>query len=287
MNDLIKLEDIIDLDNLSKSGIVIIVRHYHEAIEKMYNQELIEEHQSFQIKPAFKQCKYVVSFIGGERNSGRLFGVFENIGILSGKELPAYSKELEPYCIPQDRDNEFKLNLIRLDKYDKFKDRLIIDWKVPRGWYNIYGNVKSKPVIKILPLNFVKDFPGLMNVKLNFWELKKIIDNPDSHSDWYDSLTRLQAVYLILDNYNGAQYIGTTYGESGLWQRWSEYVKTNGTGGNKELLMLLKTRPDFYNDIQFSILEVLTKTADQKYCTERESNWKAKLGSKTFGLNRN
>ena len=287
MNSIIKLEDILDLDNLSKSGNVILVRHYHDNIEKMYNQGLIEEHQSFQLKPAFKHCKYVVSFIGGERNSGRFFGVFENLGIINGNELPGYSKALEPYCVPQDRENEYKLNLHRLEEYDKYKDRLIIDWNVPRGWYNSYGNVKSKPVIKILPFNFVKDFPGLMNVKLKFGELKKITENPESHLEWYDSFTRLQAVYLILDNKTGAQYIGTTYGESGLWQRWSEYVRTNGTGGNKELLALLKTRPDFYNDIQFSILEVLTKTADQKFCTERESNWKEKLGSRTFGLNKN
>ncbi len=286
MNNIINLEDILDLDNLSKFGNVLLVRHYHDKIEQMYNQGLIEEYQSFQLKPAFKYCKYMVSFIGGERNSGRFFGVFENLGIINERALSEYSKELKPYCIPKDRRNEFKLNLRRLEKYDKYKDRLIINWVVSRGWYNSYGNVKSKPVIKILPLNFVKDFPGLMNVKLEFVELKKIRENRESHLEWYDSLTRLQAVYLILDKKTGAQYVRTTYGESGLWQRWAEYVK-NGTGGNKELCELSKIRPDFYNDIQFSILEVLTKTADQKFCIERESSWKEKLGSRTFGLNKN
>ena len=96
---------------------------------------------------------------------------------------------------------------------NKYKDRLIIDWVVPRGWYNNFDVTKSKPVVKILPRNFVQDFPGLMNINVSFYELKKIIVNPDSHSDWFDSLTRLQAVYLILDLKSGQQYVGTTYGE--------------------------------------------------------------------------
>jgi hypothetical protein len=126
-----------------------------------------------------------------------------------------------------------------------------------------------------------------MNINLNFEELKKIIKNPESHSDWYNSLTRLQAIYLILDTYTGYQYIGTTYGENGLWQRWESYVKGDGTGGNKELINLKNQNIEFYKHFQFSILEVLSKTADQKYSTEKETIWKEKLGSRAYGLNRN
>jgi hypothetical protein len=100
-------------------------------------------------------------------------------------------------------------------------------------------------------------------------------------------LTRLQAVYLILDKATGYQYIGTTYGLNGLWQRWRNYVLSNGTGGNKELKRLSKKNPEFYKNLQFSILEVLSKTATVKECINIESNWKQKLGSRAFGLNIN
>ena len=92
---------------------------------------------------------------------------------------------------------------------------------------------------------------------------------------------------MILDTNTGSQYIGTTYGEQGLWQRWESYVKGDGTGGNKELKTLKDKNSKFYQNLQFSILEVLSRTADQKYCTTKESVWKEKLGTRAHGLNKN
>ena len=180
---------------------------------------------------------------------------------------------------------DFYLKLKRLEDFDKFQDRLVIKWMVPRGWFNTYGSVMNKEVVKLFPENFVKDFPGLMNVKLTYSELERIIKNPDSNQDWYESLTRLQAVYLILDLKTRLQYVGTTYGENGLWQRWESYIQTGGTGGNKALFALKEKDKEFQQNLQFSILEVLSKTSDQKYCTNKESLWMEKLGTRTLGLN--
>jgi hypothetical protein len=287
MNKKIFLQDILPFDELKKEGKVLLVRHSHKQLEEMNMKGLIDEYQSFQSKPAFLGCKYIVSFLGEERNSGIFYGIFEVEEILKNDKLPKYSKEIEKYCNMQDPIKDFYMRLKRIDRFDKFKERLVIDWIVPRGWYNTYGEVKNKEVIKLLPYNFVKDFSGFMNVKLNFEELKKIIKNPESHAEWYSSLTRLQAIYLILDKSTGYQYIGTTYGEKGLWQRWESYVKGDGTGGNKELINLKNQNPDFHTHFQFSILEVLLKTPDQKYCSEKETIWKEKLGSRAYGLNRN
>lgn len=230
---------------------------------------------------------HIVSFLGGERNSGIFYGIYLNEGIQDKDELPDYSKELEQYCNVQDKLKDFHLKLKRLNEFNKFKNRLVIDWIVPRGWYNTYGKVQNKSIIKLLPYNFVKDFSGLMNVQLMFQELKTIIENPQSNEEWFNSLTRLQAIYLILYKKTGSQYIGTTFGENGLWQRWESYVKGDKTGGNKELIKLKEENSDFYNEFQFSILEVLSKTADQKYCSEKESLWKEKLGTRAHGLNKN
>jgi hypothetical protein len=64
-------------------------------------------------------------------------------------------------------------------------------------------------------------------------------------------------------------------------------VKTEGTGNNKQLELLKINRIDFQYDLHFSILEVLTKTADKNYCIGKESMWKNKLGTRAFGLNGN
>lgn len=283
------LEDILPLQSLQndESGLILLIRHSHINLKEMERLDLIEEYQSFQDKPAFLKCKFVVSFLAGEKNTAVFFGIYQVKHIVRGKALPQYSKGLEKYCKKQDYSKDFKIEFFKRFEFEKFKNRIVIDWVVPRGWYNTFGKVGRKPVIKILPFKYVADFPGLMNIKLTFSELKQIIENPDSHEEWYNSLTRLQAVYLILDNSSGNQYVGTTYGEYGLWQRWSSYVKTEGTGNNKQLELLKINRLGFQFELQFSILEVLTKTADKVYCIEKESMWKNKLGTRAFGLNNN
>ncbi len=289
MEDQIYLEDILPLDSLQsdEAESILLVRHRNNNLKEMERLDLIEEYQSFQDKPAFLKCKYVVSFLAGEKNSAIFYGVYLVKNIISGEELPQYSTALGKYCNQQDKSKDFKIELVKVVEYEKYKNRIIIDWVVPRGWYNTFGNVGNKPVIKILPYKYVADFPGLMSIKLAFSELKQIIENPDSHEEWYNSLTRLQAVYLILDNHSGSQYVGTTYGENGLWQRWYSYVKTEGTGKNKQLELLKIDRLNFQLDLQFSILEVLTKTADKNYSIEKESMWKNKLGTRAHGLNGN
>lgn len=287
MKNKILLQNIFPLEELKKEGRILLVRHSHEKLKEMYFENLIEEYQSFQDKPAFINSRYIICFLGSERNSAVFYGAYEVEEILTGEKVPNYSKELTKYHNKDKTSNDFYLVLKKIEVFDKFKDRLVIDWMVPRGWYNTYGDVADKEVIKILPNNYVKDFPGLMNIKIDFQELKKIIDNPDSHSEWFNALSKLQAVYLILDKSDGLQYVGTTYGENGLWQRWETYAKGNHTGGNLKFNKLKEKNSNFYENFQFSILEVLSKTANQKYCTEKEKNWKDKLGSKAFGLNSN
>lgn len=225
--------------------------------------------------------------MGKEKNTALLYGVYKIKGLLEKNDLPNYSDGLVPFCKPPDKSIEFQMQLEELTEFAKFKNRLIIDWVVPRGWYNTYGKIKNKPVVRILPYRFVSEFPGLMNIKISFSELKAIVETPDSHEEWYNSLTRLQAVYLIQYKKEGLLYVGTTFGKNGLWQRWESYVKSNGTGGNKRLSELERSDPEYTQNLQFSILEVLTHTADKSYCIHKESLWKEKLGTRAFGLNEN
>lgn len=283
----IYLQDILPLEDLRKEGNVILVRHYHVNLDYMVKNNIVDEYQSFQYQPAFKNCKYLISFLGGERNTAIFYGAFKVKDVLAKDLLPSYSAELERFCNPLNVDQDFKMVLERIEEFDIFQNRLIIDWVVPRGWYNTFGTTQNKPVVRILPFNYVSEFPGVMNIQLSFDELKKIIQNKDSHEEWFNSLSRLQAVYLILSKSSGKQYIGTTYGQNGLWQRWSSYVETGGTGGNKKLIELRSENENFKDDLQFSVLEILTKNAERNYCLQKESIWKEKLGTRAFGLNEN
>jgi hypothetical protein len=284
---MIYLQDILPLDELKKEGEVLLIRHHHEHLDKMLQENLVYEYQSFQNKKAFRTAKYIISFTAEPNNYGKFFGAFKCEDLKEKEQLPPFSKELAKYCRIQNREEDFYLELEKVDEFDKFIGRIIIDWTVPRGWYNTYGNVQNKEVIKILPRNFVSDFPGLMNIRISAQELKTIIENKETHTKWYDALTRLQAVYLILDRATGNQYVGTTYGQNGLWQRWQSYVKSNFTGGNLQLKKLKDDSINFYKDFQYSILEVLPTNANQKDCITAENLWKEKLGTRAFGLNSN
>lgn len=287
MDDKIYLQDILPLDKLKEDGIVLMVRHSHEQLNELITQNLIEEYQSFQKMPAFKKCKYIISFVAEPGNQAKFIGLFQLFGILEKEHLPKYSESVAPYCSTLNPETDFYMVLKKQKEYCKFENRLIIDWVTPRGWYNTYGDVLNKEIVKILPHNFVDEFPGLMKIKITAPQLQLIVNNRDSHAKWYDALTRLQAVYLILDKKTGNQYIGTTYGENGLWQRWESYAKGDFTGGNTLLENLKSKDSNFSQNFQFSILEVLSKNASQKECIEAESMWKDKLGTRTFGLNKN
>jgi hypothetical protein len=284
---MIKLQDILPLDKLLKEGPVLLIRHYHKYLQEMVNAKLIEEYQSYQKMRAFRECKYMVCFLAEPNNYAKLFGIYKVNGIKEAGELPEYSERLSEYWELQDPDKYMYLELKKDKRFEKYEGRLIIDWVVPKSWYNSYGKVMDKEIVKILPRNFVDEFPGLMNIRISAQELDTIINNPQAHLKWYESLTRLQAVYLILDKKSGYQYVGTTYGENGLWQRWKTYAKGDFTGGNKELIGLKQNNINFHENLQYSILEVLSKNATQKECTDAESLWKEKLGTRAFGLNKN
>lgn len=286
-NNLILLQDILPLDNLSNDGTVLLVRHYHENLKEMIEKGLLEEYQSFQRMPAFRKVKYLVSFLAEPNNYAKFFGVFQVVDIKEKADLPEYSVKLAKFCEEQNVKTDFYLKLERNRRFAKYEGRVIIDWVAPRGWYHTYGKVEDKPVIKIVPRNFIAEFPGLMNINLSAFDLRIMIENPEAHSNWRESLKRLQAVYLILDSYSGKQYIGTTYGKDGLWQRWESYVKSGFTGGNTKLEKLKKENSEFYFGFKYSILEVLPKNANQKDCINAESLWKEKLGSRAMGLNMN
>lgn len=104
--------------------------------------------------------------------------------------------------------------------------------------------------------NRFTDYPDM---HLRFPDLKQIVENASQHGRWHDRLRAVQAVYLILDEQTGQQYIGSATGHDGLLGRWSDYAKTDGHGNNKEFIELLRKRPDAASDLSFSILCVFDR----------------------------
>lgn len=128
-----------------------------------------------------------------------------------------------------------------------------------------------------------RSFPGYENVDLSFAELETLIRN--DRPDWQAALTSMKGVYLISDKKTGEQYVGATYGDMGIWQRWNNYVDT-GHGGSVELRRLVNEHGIDYcrKYFQFALLEHRQAHTSLDVIREREQWWKNILRTR---LNRN
>lgn len=132
-----------------------------------------------------------------------------------------------------------------------------------------------------------RSFPGFENVDLSFEELETLVRN--SRPDWKAALSSVKGVYLISDTTTGKRYIGSAYGNQGIWSRWCSYVAT-GHGGNVELCALVNDPTLEYcrKAFRFALLESRPAPTPDVMILARESFWKAILLSRgDFGLNRN
>ena len=175
-------------------------------------------------------------------------------------------------------------DLEHIDLLEEYENRLVIDWgDSTRQWKQKGSN--EKPVSYILP-NEKQKFPGYESLVLSYGKLKSVIDDSVTYETWRAALSSICAVYLIVDCESGMQYVGSAYGTDGLWGRWSQYVHTQH-GGNKELIKLLDEYPTRHYQFQFSILQVLPKSASEKEVLDAEKLYKRKLMTKEHGLNDN
>ena len=94
---------------------------------------------------------------------------------------------------------------------------------------------------------------------------------------------------MIVDKFNGKKYVGSAYGDSGIWSRWCTYINT-GHGYNDELVMLIEKNGIDYarKYFQFAILELRSMKTDDDTIINRESFWKEVLLTRgIFGYNKN
>lgn len=174
-----------------------------------------------------------------------------------------------------------------------FIGRLVIKWrKDARAKGRKPDTVlHNMTVVELLPESYIGiDFPGYENINLPFGTLENLWR--DSKPDWQTALTNCQGVYLITDKKTGRRYVGSAYGDDGLWSRWGSYFRTGGHGGNvllKEVLGKVE-RPLEYarKHLHMCLLEQISSRANEQYVMLRETFWKEALFTRgEFGLNAN
>jgi hypothetical protein len=269
---MISLKDIIESQtDIFNGKKVKLVRHKDEREEYrelLKSRDTLLEYQKEQGKPVFKDCDYILSFIGTERKRSIFFGVFKVEGVQLGE------------------NGKYYYDLTEIPDLAHLNDRLVIDWgNNAIAWHQWY-HLQEKEVIELLPAGYIGTFPGLLDFVLDFEDLIKLTNNPAANHDWKNHLSSVNGIYLILDTSTGNQYIGSACGQSGIWQRWCDYAKTIH-GGNKLLKVVQEQNPNCHRNFKYSILQTLPSNITQKEIIKIENLYKEKLGTKAFGLNGN
>ena len=273
----ITIQDLLKISGLDTSKRIKLVRHAHEeydiTLDKvMGDVDKISGYQEKQDKPVFHDADFIVVFIGGEiiGTKAVFVGVYEVKGYQRVKE-----------------GDEFIYKLEEKPEFNHLRWRVVIEWgKATKRWYQGFHILKE--VVEMKPEGrFHGPFPGYEDLILSFKELQHICNYEAAYQDWIAPLSAVGGVYAVYckNEERGGLYVGSAYGEQGIWGRWKEYVKTKH-GGNKELKELLREYPEAYKDFQFSILKIFSKK-DKEEIKRLEGLYKDKLGTRRHGLNKN
>ncbi len=132
-----------------------------------------------------------------------------------------------------------------------------------------------------------QQFCGYENINHDFSVLETVFRS--NRPDWKAALENVKGVYLIIDKHNGKKYVGSAYGDFGIWARWRCYIGT-GHGWNDELTRLIQKEGIEYarKNFRLALLEYRPARTDDHVIIERENYWKEALLSRgKFGYNQN
>ena len=133
-------------------------------------------------------------------------------------------------------------------------------------------------------------FPGYENIDISFSELETIVTN--QRDDWKSTLQSVSGIYVVTDTNANLRYVGSAYGEEGVWSRWAQYAN-NGHGNNIEFRTHLENQDEEAIDycrkyLKFGLLEHRPSKTPEEVIVQRESYWKDLLQTRgSHGLNRN
>ena len=183
----------------------------------------------------------------------------------------------------------YKLDL--LPDCIEYKKRLVAKLSKPIGQsynrvYESFVTDDNIEVYEILPSAKLSNFNGYNNVSLTHKELQSIIN--DEGMEWKSALSYIKAVYVITDKNAGKLYVGSAYGDGGLWGRWSGYADINNlTNDNKYFRELVDAKGKEYiiNNFSYSIIEIFDKKTRDEEIIRREHYWMGVLDTVKNGMN--
>jgi hypothetical protein len=189
---------------------------------------------------------------------------------------------------PEPRAHSYDVAL-REDLMGPFMRRLYV--RLPLAGRQRRRNMESlldqMTVASILEEEFAGEaFPGHDRINHSLAEIQTVV--AQQRPDWRIALEHVKGVYVIHDEETGAPYVGSAYGDTGVWQRWSYYAASLH-GDNVGLKLHLDAiGEDAYRErMRFALLEFWSMRTDDQHVLDRETYWKSVLLSRSLGHNKN
>ena len=259
-----------------------LVRHGDKEIPiyKTFKENIdrLEVYQSYQRPKKFGTARAIAVFAPFHKTTALFLGLWSIEACIKNSEFTKkVLTELKKYRLPESwYQNSDRYKLKRNTKLDELSERLVIEWGAATvAW----AQSKDKAVVELKGIKSIGEFHSFDQINIDFYKIKDLAGYPDTNITWVKALSSVNGVYLIKDKSTGKQYVGSAYGENGIYGRWVAYAK-NGHGGNKGL------RGIDPSNFQFSILEIVSATTTAEGVIQCENKWKDKLGTREFGFNK-
>jgi hypothetical protein len=270
-------------DILKKYGIapteVRLVRHGNKEIPILEtfrtNRKRFEAYQGFQSPKKFGDSKHIAVFAPLDGRAALFLGLWDVVACkINGQLTDADLARIDEYGFPQDwKSDAVCYDLKHNEAMSDLSERLVIDWGLGAlAWVQR----SDKPVLEIRRPNSIGDFASYSEVKLSYYDLKTLMNDASSNLTWRNALSSVNGVYLIRDKSSGKLYVGSAYGEQGIYARWKIYA-TSGHGGDVML------RDLDHSQFEFSVLEIAPPTLSAQEVIDIENKWKDRLGTRRFG----
>jgi hypothetical protein len=230
----------------------------------------VEAYQAHQRAGDFANATHVACLIPRPEGGEVFCGLYE---VQGSTPVPLLSTDPLTGEPAQPGENLVNYDLRVVPQFESYVDRLVVAWfaagKHP-GWRQ-WAVKQPKRIIEIATQQ-ERPFPGWLAFAAPVDEIDLL------PRGWREVLRSTSGVYLLTDAL-GKHYVGSAKGGDGFLGRWQAY-RDGRSGGNVGLV-------DAVGPFRVAVLQIFDPSTPDQTVETVESLWKAKLGAREAGYNRN
>lgn len=234
-----------------------------------------EKYQALQDRYVFDPGSYVASFIVPPSRETLFAGLYEVMERIDCAEGTICANDGVRYAAGDAQWHTMRL----LPKLSEYIEKLVIDWPNPRPTF-VHRATVRKAVLEIRREVSQPRFPGFEWFYCNVDEVASL---PET---WREVLRSVWGVYVLVCNTTGKKYVGSAYGDEGLYGRLLDYKNPQDPGHRR--LVPHDREHNQGKGYRCSVLSVISRGVSTSEVVDLERRWKERLRTcDTWGLNYN